>query len=1396
MRSHSIDILKKLLMALSLFIAVIMLPLEAAASCASPNNAIEAENCLPGSPDSVWDIPTGDAGDPTIQGFTTNISVNQGETVTFKVNTPARAWHLDIYRMGYYGGKGARLVATVNPSVSLPQSQPACLSDSTTGLTDCGNWAVSASWTVPVSATSGIYFARAVRSDTGGASHIVFIVRSDASHSDILFQASDTAWQAYNFFSPSFYGCVAGAFSSGCRAFKLSYNRPFDTRTIEPETWVFNAEYPMVRWLEANGYDVTYFTDTDTDRHGSLILNHKMWMSNGHDEYWSGNQRTNVEAARAAGVHLAFFSGNAVYWKTRWENSIDGSGTPYRTLVCYKETWANAVIDPADPPTWTGTWRDPRFSPPADGGRPENALKGTLTQIAGGYNGVITVPAADGKMRFWRNTSIATLAAGQTVTLVPGSLGKELDGDADNGFRPPGLFHLTTTTATSPDNYLLDYGTAIGPGTMTHNLTLFRHSSGALVFSAGTYDWAWGLDASHDRADLGTTIDPNMQQATVNLFADMGVQPATLQAGLGVATASTDHTPPTSSIISPASGSSLPVGTAVTITGTATDLGGGVVGGVEISTDGGATWHPATGRESWSYSWTPNVAGPTTVQTRAVDDSGNLQTPVSVANVTVSGTSTFTIWPATTVPVTADVGQDSPVELGVNFRADSNGFITGIRFYRASTNTGTHVGNLWTSTGTLLATATFTSETSSGWQQVNFLNPVAITANTVYVASYHTNVGHYSADANYFVGNGFDRPPLHALGKSASSFNDAFSYGATSTFPNQSFAGTNYWVDVVFTSTAPPPPPLVSITVTPTSQTILTGTTQQFTATGNYSNGSTQNITNQVTWTSSNTNAATISGAGLVAALTPGSTTILAVLGSTSSSTILTVQPGPLTITTTSFPIDTLNLSATSVLDGTGGTGPYTWSISAGSLPSGLTLNTSTGVISGTPTASGSFSFTVQISDSGSPKQTATRVFIVTVVPQGMSLWPNTTVPTIVDAGPDGAVELGVKFSSDLSSNVTGICFYKASTNIGTHVGNLWTSTGTLLATATFTNETASGWQQVYFSTPVAIVANTVYVVSYHTNVGHYSVDSGFFAGKGVDSPPLHAPADGVSGNDGVYAYSSTSIFPSQGYKSSNYWVDVVLQPPTLAITTTSLPGGAVNLSYPATLAAIGGTAPYAWAISSGLLPPGLTLDTSTGAISGTPTTAGTFDFTVQITDSGNPQQTSTRAFSIAIVALASTLWPSTTVPVIVDSGPDGAVELGVKFRSDLSGYITGIRFYKASTNKGTHVANLWSSTGTLLASTTFTAETTSGWQQVNFALPVAITAGTVYVASYHTNVGHYSVDLAYFAAKGVDSASLHALADGISGGDGVYAYGPTSSFPSSTYSSSNYWVDVVFQQP
>jgi hypothetical protein len=162
-------------------------------------------------------------------------------------------------------------------------------------------------------------------------------------------------------------------------------------------------------------------------------------------------------------VNLAFFSGNEMFWKTRWENSIDGTNTPNRTLVCYKETLAFAKLDASDPPTWTGTWRDPTFSPPADGGNPENALTGSLFKINGtgpDNNGSLTmkVPSDDGKMRFWRNTAAATLPLNATYTLPAGSLGYEWDLDVDNGSRPAGAFHLSTSTYNMTSDLLLDYG--------------------------------------------------------------------------------------------------------------------------------------------------------------------------------------------------------------------------------------------------------------------------------------------------------------------------------------------------------------------------------------------------------------------------------------------------------------------------------------------------------------------------------------------------------------------------------------------------------------------------------------------------------------------------------------------------------------------------------------------------------------------------------------------------------------------------------------------------------------------------------------------------------------------------------------------------------------------------
>jgi len=780
---------------LALALAVLGLsiaPAHGVGPCDAPiTNPIACENTKPGNAPSEWDV-TG-SGNAAIQGFATDISVDQGETVGFKVSTNATSYRLDIYRLGYYGGQGARKVATAQPSVALPQTQPSCVFASDTRLVDCGNWSQSASWTVPADAVSGIYLAKLVRTDgTAGSSHIVFVVRDDDGGSDLLFQTSDTTWQAYNR-----YGGYSLYYGSPSRAYKVSYNRPFSTRGCCDETWLFGSEYPMLRWLEANGYNVSYSTNVDTERRGGELLKHKAFLSVGHDEYWSKGQRDSVEAARSAGVNLAFFTGNEIYWKTRWENSIDGSATPYRTLVSYKETYSSRKIDPD--PSWTGTWRDPRFSPPSDGGRPENALTGTLFTVNCCTTGdrqdySIKVPDSDGKMRLWRNTSVASLSPGGVATMPAGTLGYEWDEDVDNGVRPAGIVRMSTTTE-NVAHKILDYGNTFGPGTATHHLTLYRASSGALVFGAGTIRWSWGLDSRHD--GTATPTDVRMQQATANLLSDMGAQPTTLMTLLVLPTPSSDGSAPSSDVTSPSDGAAVLADQPLTITGTAADQGGGVVGGVEVSTDGGTTWHPASGREAWTYTWTPNSTGTTVIKSRAVDDSGNLGTPSAGRTVNVTRVCPCRIWNNEPVPSQPSNPDTTPNELGVKFRTDVSGTISGVRFYKESGNTGTHVARLWTRTGTLLASATFADETTTGWQQVNFATPVAVAANTTYVASYFAPNGRYASDRSYFATSGVDSSPVRALANGVDGPNGVYKYNASG-FPNSSYSSTNYWVDVVF----------------------------------------------------------------------------------------------------------------------------------------------------------------------------------------------------------------------------------------------------------------------------------------------------------------------------------------------------------------------------------------------------------------------------------------------------------------------------------------------------------------------------------------------------------------------------------------------------------------------
>jgi hypothetical protein len=419
------------------------------------------------------------------------------------------------------------------------------------------------------------------------------------------------------------------------------------------------------------------------------------------------------------------------------------------------------------------------------------------------------------------------------------------------------------------------------------------------------------------------------------------------------------------------------------------------------------------------------------------------------------------------------------------------------------------------------------------------------------------------------------------------------------------------------------------------------------------------------------------------------------------------------------------------------------------------------------------------------------------------SIWQSGTPTGASDDSDTSAVNLGLKFQANVSGFINAVRFYKESDNTGTHLGSLWSSTGTLLASGTFSNESASGWQELDFSTPVAITAGTTYVASYHTNAGHYAVTS-----NGLASPVTNGPLTALA-SGGVYAYGSGNAFPSSSFNASNYWVDVVYSqtagatPPTVTTVTPSAGATGVPVS-------VAPTATFSQAVVPSTV--SFTVKDSTGnAVAGsvsfnTANTVATFTPTSSLSPSTGYTATVSGAQNTSGIAMSSpfswsfttgavsqcpcSIWQNAAPSGAVDAADTSGVNLGIQFQASASGHITGIRFYKESDNTGTHLGSLWSSTGTLLATGTFSNETASGWQELDFSTPVAITAGTTYVASYYTGTGHYAVTSNGLASP-VTNGPLTALASG-----GVYAYGSGNAFPSSSFNASNYWVDVVYSTP
>ena len=381
---------------------------------------------------------------------------------------------------------------------ALPQNQPACLDrrrDRPHRLRQLGGRRRRGR--CRRARVSGIYFAKLVRED--GARARATSSSSCATTrggSALLFQTSDTTWQAYNQYGGNslYVGVARRPRLQGELQPPVHDARP-DARGLGLQRRV--PDGPLARGQRLRRQLHHRRRHRPPRRRAPRAP--RSSCRSATTSTGPATQRANVEAARDAGVNLAFFSGNEIFWKTRWENSIDGSGTPYRTLVTYKETHANAKIDPL-PDVWTGTWRDPRFSPPADGGRPENALTGTIFTVNCCSRRRSPCRRPTARCASGATPRVATLGAGQTATLAPRRSATSGTRTSTTASRPPGLVRLSTHDRQRAPQRLLDFGSTYGAGHGDASPdAVRRHASGALVFGAGTVQWSWGLDANHDR---------------------------------------------------------------------------------------------------------------------------------------------------------------------------------------------------------------------------------------------------------------------------------------------------------------------------------------------------------------------------------------------------------------------------------------------------------------------------------------------------------------------------------------------------------------------------------------------------------------------------------------------------------------------------------------------------------------------------------------------------------------------------------------------------------------------------------------------------------------------------------------------------------------------------------
>jgi hypothetical protein len=448
-----------------------------AARAAGPS-AIALENALPGDPG--WKLVQRATG-AQLEAYASAASVNHGEAV--QVHARADGAHTltwAVYRMGWYDGAEGRKVATGGPVAVGPQPTP--VAASATGLLACA-WPATFTVQTAPAWTSGVHLVVLTRDD-GLQTYAIFVVRDDARRGAAVFQASFTTYQAYNRWG--------GRSAYGGFAPEISYDRPFAEGDGSGQ--YFRWEHDFIRWAEARGYDLVYVTGLDMDRDPTLLDGQRIFLSVGHDEYWTRASREHLEAALAKGVNAAFLSSNAIYWHVRLEPSRADPARLRRTQVCYKTLSAEDPM--VGTPLVTVTFRDPQLD------WPENAVIGVMYS---GWNDV-AVPAMPWVVRnaahwVYEGTGVKDGDA------IPGIVGYEIDRVSDNGRSPAGLVVL----ARSP------YPMADG-NTGTQEAAVHVRPSGAFVFATGSNDFSWGLSRPG-------VVDARVQRMMENVLGRAGLAP-------------------------------------------------------------------------------------------------------------------------------------------------------------------------------------------------------------------------------------------------------------------------------------------------------------------------------------------------------------------------------------------------------------------------------------------------------------------------------------------------------------------------------------------------------------------------------------------------------------------------------------------------------------------------------------------------------------------------------------------------------------------------------------------------------------------------------------------------------------------------------------------------------